>query len=53
MSLGYTATVSDADVVGEPVQQRSGEALRAEDLADDNEYQGRCLHCRQAITAKG
>ena len=27
--------------------------LAAEDLADDNEYQGRCLHYRQAITAKG
>ena len=25
----------------------------AEDLADDNDYQGRCLHCRQVITAKG
>ena len=25
----------------------------AEDLADDNDYQGRCLHCRQAIPAKG
>ena len=27
--------------------------LADEDRADDNEYQGRCLHCRQAITAKG
>ena len=27
--------------------------LVAEDLADDNDYQGRCLHCRQVITAKG
>jgi hypothetical protein len=27
--------------------------LVAEDLADDNDYQGRCFHCRQVITAKG
>ena len=27
--------------------------LGAEDLADGKEYQGRCLHCRQTITAKG
>ena len=27
--------------------------LVAEDLADDNEYLGRCLHCRQEITATG
>ena len=27
--------------------------LVAEDLADDNEYMGRCLHCRQEITAHG
>ena len=27
--------------------------LVAEDLADDNDYEGRCLHCRQVITAKG
>ena len=27
--------------------------LVAEDLADDNEYQGRCLNCRQVISAKG
>ena len=27
--------------------------LVAEDLADDYDYQGRCLHCRQVITAKG
>ena len=27
--------------------------LVAEDLADDNEYRGRCLHCRQQITALG
>ena len=24
-----------------------------EDLDDDNEYRGRCLHCRQEITAQG
>ena len=24
-----------------------------EDLADGNEYRGRCLHCRQVITALG
>ena len=27
--------------------------LVAEDLADDNEYRGRCLHCRREITAQG
>ena len=27
--------------------------LVAEELADDNDYQGRCLHCRQVITATG
>ena len=27
--------------------------LVAEDLADDNEYQGRCLNCQQVISAKG
>ena len=27
--------------------------LVAEDLADDNDYQGRCLHCGQVITATG
>ena len=27
--------------------------LVAEDLADDNEHRGRCLHCRQAISATG
>ena len=27
--------------------------LAAEDLSDGNDHQGRCLHCRQAITAKG
>ena len=27
--------------------------LVAEDLADDNEYRGRCLHCGEAITAAG
>ncbi len=26
--------------------------LAAEDLADHNEYGGRCLHCRQEITAQ-
>ena len=25
----------------------------AEDLQDTNEYRGRCLHCRQEITAQG
>ena len=25
----------------------------AEDLAEDNDYQGRCLHCRQDVAAKG
>ena len=27
--------------------------LVAEDLDDDNEYMGHCLHCRQEITAQG
>ena len=27
--------------------------LAAEDLADHNEYGGRCLHCRREITARG
>ena len=27
--------------------------LAAEDLADRSEYGGRCLHCRQEITAQG
>ena len=27
--------------------------LVAEDQGDDNEYRGRCLHCRQEITAQG
>ena len=27
--------------------------LVAEDLADDNEYGGHCLHCRREITAQG
>ena len=27
--------------------------LVAEDLEDQNEYRGRCLHCRQEITAQG
>ena len=27
--------------------------LVAEDLADNNDYQGRCLHCREPIAAKG
>ena len=27
--------------------------LVAEDLADDNDYQGRCLHWREVFTAKG
>ena len=27
--------------------------LLAEDLAEDNDYQGRCLHCRQDVAAKG
>ena len=27
--------------------------LAAEDLADHNEYGGRCLHCRREITAQG
>ena len=27
--------------------------LVAEDLCDDNEYRGHCLHCRQEITAPG
>ena len=27
--------------------------LVAEDLAHDNEYQGRCLHCRQEVAAQG
>ena len=27
--------------------------LVAEDLADDNEYMGRCLHCRHEITDQG
>ena len=28
-------------------------ALVDEDLDDDNEYRGRCLHCRQEIAARG
>ena len=27
--------------------------LVAEDLADDNDYSGRCLHCAQEVAAKG
>ena len=27
--------------------------LIAEDLADDIEYMGRCLHCRREITVRG
>ena len=27
--------------------------LVAEDLTDDNDYQGRCLPCRQEVAAKG
>ena len=27
--------------------------LAAEDLADDSEYGGRCLHCRREITEQG
>ena len=27
--------------------------LVAEDLQDENGYRGRCLHCRQEITAQG
>ena len=27
--------------------------LAAEDPGDDNEYRGRCLHCREEITAQG
>ena len=27
--------------------------LVAQDLADENEYRGRCLHCRREITAQG
>ena len=27
--------------------------LVAEDLADDDKYQGRCLNCQQEISAKG
>ena len=27
--------------------------LVAEDLADNNEYQGRCFHCRREIKARG
>ena len=27
--------------------------LVAEDPGDDNEYRGRCLHCRREITAQG
>ena len=27
--------------------------LAEEDLGDHNDYQGRCLHCRELITAKG
>ena len=27
--------------------------LVAEDLADRNEYRGRCIHCGEAITAAG
>ena len=27
--------------------------LVAEGLADHSQYQGRCLHCREAITAQG
>ena len=27
--------------------------LVAEDLGDQNDYRGRCLHCRQEITARG
>ena len=27
--------------------------LAAENLDEDNEYRGRCLHCRQEITAQG
>ena len=27
--------------------------LAEEDLDDHNDYQGRCLHCREMITAKG
>ena len=28
-------------------------ALVAEDLQDQNDYRGRCLHCRQEVTAQG
>ena len=27
--------------------------LMTEDLDDDNDYRGRCLHCREEITARG
>ena len=29
------------------------EELAAEDLADNNEYRGRCLHCRREVAALG
>ena len=29
------------------------EDLADEDLADENDYRGHCLHCRQEITAQG
>ena len=48
---GWTASYTD-----DPAQVQGCDdclELVAEDLQDENGYRGRCLHCRQEITAQG